>query len=490
MAGHHKHLVYALNLLKSKLATSHLMVEEDDGSIAFANQLSSQVAEHKKEFRAIEATLTSYDLEDDDWQRIGDVYQKLARLQLVIERMSTNRVTEDEYDQPSTEGTHTTYCDAQDCGQVHSPQELPFVASGHEPVNSMVSSSDVYQQNVATQVPSYNAQQWQPQVQTTPTQPNPLLHTNSIPMASYPPAYMNGFGYITTAAPPTMVYTGGKQPNASSAQPMQPQPNIYGHQALPQPSGLFSSLPSGAPIGSSHTLSQQPSTRVSLPKERLPKLEEDSTPAWMEFYYTFFRSMVECNVMIAEDEKLRRLLEALPRQVKDTYRVYQNMPNWSLQFLVSCLKDRYERGSRVLTYYRSKMRNLKPVQNELDHANLEIVTNQVVVMSQANFDSSAQSQLMLDVYNLLPYNLSQPFYECLPPSEHTLVNLAQYLHRKLQALEEQIANIPLDQLQKKYEAFWGSMAATPINVISDQDNTVVAIVPANQAPQHSAIQEN
>ena len=144
----------------------------------------------------------------------------------------------------------------------------------------------------------------------------------------------------------------------------------------------------------------------------------------------------------------------------------------------------------MLTYYRSKMRNLKPVQNELDHANLEIVTNQVVVMSQANFDSSAQSQLMLDVYNLLPYNLSQPFYECLPPSDHTLVNLAQYLHRKLQALEEQIANIPLDQLQKKYEAFWGSMAATPINVISDQDNTVVAIVPANQAPQHSAIQEN
>ena len=180
-------------------------------------------------------------------------------------------------------------------------------------------------------------------------------------------------------------------------------------------------------------------------------MEEDSTPAWLDFYYSFFRSMVESNRTVPEDAKLRRLWDALPKSVKEYFRAYQTSANWSLNFLVTCLKDRYERGSRVLTHYRSKLASMSKVANELDYTNLDALTNQVIVIARSNFDMSAQSQLLTDIHKLLPFDVSKEFWSKHLPQAQTIPNMANFLNQKLRSLEEQVASIPMSQLKEKYD---------------------------------------
>ena len=433
----------AVRLLTFKISSTRQLVDDLDGrTSAMTGRISQYVAEHFEDYRRVEQLAFNDDVDDSDLQAIADVYKQIQELQVGNDQAIELEQQEDEsqyYDLPDQgPGQSQQFGTFSPLEQQLSNSAMPAAVNAgdvmsEQPASVMMNTNMAYQipclpiHTTPLSVPSQPeitatdqtfqslSGQAQSQPQTSATGPQMATPSNLV----YPQPYMSGFGFHTFTPPPNLSY-------------MQTGPPYSTHNAP-----LFTAPP-------------QQVTNVLLPKERLPNMEDDSTPAWLDFYYSFFRSMVESNQSVPEDAKLRRLWDALPKTVKEYFRAYQTSTDWSLQFLVSCLKDRYERGSRVLTHYRSKFASMQKVANDLDYDNLDKLANQVVVVARSNFDMSAQSQLLTDIHKLLPFDISKEFWNSHPPHAQTLPNIANFLCQKLRSLEEQVASIPMSQLIEKY----------------------------------------
>lgn len=219
---------------------------------------------------------------------------------------------------------------------------------------------------------------------------------------------------------------------------------------------------------------------IMLPRENLYPFE-DNPASWYEFFNTRFRPMIMNNQFIDNAQKLRRLLDATPKDVRDCLRPYYDCENPDIDALIKQLRERYSQPGTILKHYQEKIVKLPSAADEFDVESIRLLANALsAVAIVPELDQTSRDAIVRESLAKLPVHMGLEFYG----TKSSLKEFAEHVQERARALEKLYTVVPAAQLKEMKAKRENSLMSKAVSVCAVNDQVVKTTFANGQQQQY------